>query len=100
MATYQELFDLYNNSELLDKVTVAVAVAAETVMNESDTVTNHTNRFIWARTAMENPRGEANKFMMVVLAANKSAAKTDIQSATDTQIQNNVNDAIDLMAGV
>ena len=31
MASYQDLFDLRRNQELLDKVTVAVIVATETI---------------------------------------------------------------------
>ena len=100
MATYQELFDLYNNSAMLDRVSVAVAVAAETVMNESGATTNHANRYLWARQAMISPRDEAKKFLMVVLAANKGASVAAIQSATDAQIQTNIDAAIDLMAGV
>ncbi len=95
MATYQELFDLRINQVLLDKVTVAVVVAAETVYAEAGGVTNHANRIIWARETMINPSGMARVFMGPVLVANKAATTANIIGATDSAIQTNVDDVID-----
>ena len=98
MATYQELFDLRHNQVLLDKVTVAVIVAAETVFSEPGGTTNHANRVIWAREASINPRGMAFVFMSAVLAANKSAAVENIIEAPDDAIQTNVKAVINNFA--
>jgi len=95
MATYQELFDLRHNHVLLDKVTMAVIVAAETVFAELGGTTNHANRIIWAREASIKPREMAGVFMSAVLAANKSATTGNIVGAADNAIQTNVNDVID-----
>ena len=98
MATYQELFDLRRNQVLLDKITVAVTVAAETIYAEPGGTSNHANRIIWAREASINPRGMAGVFMSAVLAANKAATVTNIIGASDAAIQTNVEDVIDNFA--
>ncbi len=95
MATYQELFDLRRNQVLLDKVTVAVVVAAETVYAEAVGTSNHANRIIWAREAMTNPSGMAKVFMGPVIVANKAATVAQIVGAADTLIQTNVDDVVD-----
>lgn len=98
MATYQELFDLRRNQELLDKVTVALIVAAETVFAEGGGTVNHANRLIWAREASINPRGMASVFMSAVLAANKAATVPNISGAPDATIQTNVDGVINNFA--
>ena len=98
MATYQELFDLRRNQELLDKVTVAVIVAAETIFAETGGTANHANRIVWAREASISPRAMAGVFMSAVLAANKTATVANIIGAADSAIQTNVDDVIDNFA--
>lgn len=98
MATYEELFGLRNNSDLKNRVTSAVIIAAETVMNELDTVPNHANRLIWAKGVFAGPSREADRMYMSVLAANKDASVAQITGASDTAIQTNVDDHIDLFA--
>ena len=98
MATYQELFDLRPNQVLLDKITVAIIVAAETVYAEAGGTANHANRIIWAREASINPRSMAKVFMSAVLAANKTATVANIIDASDAAIQTNVEDVIDNFA--
>ncbi len=98
MATYQELFDLRRNQVLLDKITVAIIVAAETVYAEDSGTANHANRIIWAREASINPRRMGEVFMSAVLAANKTATVANIIGAADTAIQTNVGDVIDNFA--
>ena len=98
MATYEELFSLRNNSVLKNRVQTAVIIAAETVMNEIDTTPNHANRLLWAKAVFANPSSEADRMYMAVLAANNSAPVASIIAATDTAIQANVDDHIDLFA--
>ena len=98
MATYEELFDLRRNQPLLDKVTVAVIVAAETVFAEDGATPNNANRLIWAREASIRPRTMAEVFMSSVLAANKAATVPNISGAPDATIQTNVDDVIDNFA--
>ena len=95
MATYTELFDLADNNILLDRVSVAITIAADTVLNEIESTPNHANRVVWAKGAFSNPKAQAKAFLAAVLAANNGADVATIQAVTDTQIQNNVNAAID-----
>jgi len=98
MATYAELYGLRNNSELRNKVVTACIIAAETVMNELDTVPNHANRLLWAKAVFANPNAEADRMFMAVLAANKDQDSGTIQGASDSAIQANVDSHIDLFA--
>lgn len=98
MATYEELFSLRNNSSLKNRVQTAVVIAAETVMNELDTVPNHVNRLIWAKSVFAQPSIEADRMYWAVLAANSSSSVAVIIGASDSAIQANVNDHIDLFA--
>ena len=98
MATLEELYSLNNKSALKNKVTAACIIAAETVMNELDTVDNHANRLVWAKAVFANPSGEANRMFMAILAANADADVAVILAATDAAIQTNVDDHIDLFA--
>ncbi len=98
MATYAELYDLRTDSALKNKVTTACIISAETIMNELDTVPNHANRLLWAKAVFANPAGEANRMYMAILAANSGLTVSQIKDATDSAIQANVNDHIDLFA--
>lgn len=96
MATYTELFGLHNNSALKNKVMSAVVIAAETVMNEDGGTANHANRLVWAKAVFANPSNEADRMFWAVLAANSALSIAAIESASDSAIQANVDDHIDL----
>ena len=97
MATYAEIFDIKSNAALRNKVAVACVVKAQGLIDEA-TPTN--NEVAWANAAILNPVSMADKIMNYVLAANKSATKSQIESASDATIQTNVDAAIDkLIAG-
>ena len=98
MASYAELYDLRNDSALRNRVTTACIIAAETVMNEDGATPNNDNRLLWAKAVFANPRGEASRMFMAILAANESAPVNAIQNATDAAIQVSVDDHIDLFA--
>jgi len=98
MATYTELYSLRSDSALRNRVMVACIVSAEAVMAEIDTTPNHANRLLWAASVFANPTTESMRMFMAVLAANKDATISIIQTATDTQIQTNVDNHIDLFA--
>lgn len=98
MATYQELFDLRQDQVLLDKITVAVIVAADTIYAEAGGTANHANRLIWAREAAQQPLAMAKVFMAAVLAANKAVAASAISGASDISIQVSVDAVVDNFA--
>jgi hypothetical protein len=106
MATYLELRDVFENTELLKKVMVAVAIAAETVSSGADTTDPpwdqtagaHDNRIRWAANAITDTKGEAARIMKMVIAANKDLTVSQINGASDTAIQANVDAAVDTVA--
>lgn len=99
MATYQELRDLFDDSDLTEKVEVAVVIAANNLIGGTPT----TNEKAWAATAFANPNAEARKALMAVLAENSGLTVAQIQSATDAAVQTNVNAVVstlvDALAG-
>ncbi len=105
MATYAELRALFNDSGLRNKVTSAAIIAAESALSDpvnfpttTADVTLQTDRLLWAARVFNGAEAEGRKLFMAVLAANSSATVAAIQGASDTVIQNNVNDAVDLFA--
>lgn len=103
MATYTELFDLFDNSVLRNKVTVAVGVAADIIRNDQDTGdpwdgTNHANRLVWAAQAYSSPVVMAKRMLWFVIIANRDLTAEQILGASDAAIQSNVNAVVDLFA--
>lgn len=100
MATYQELRGLFSDSDLNEKVEVAVIIAANNLIGGTPT----TAQKAWAATAFSSPKSEASKALMAVLAENSGATVAQIQSATDASVQTNVNNVVstlvDALAGV
>ena len=95
MATYAELFDLKSSAFVLrNKVIVAVTVKAQTIL---DLATPTDNQVAWAANAISDPVRFADKIMLYVLAANKSATTSQISGASDSTVQTNVDAAVDKM---
>lgn len=102
-ASLLELSQLYSkgtdgSKELFDEIVAAVLVAADTIYDEDPGTTNHTNRVIWAKQALQNPVAKAEEMYGAVLAENSGAAVSAIEGASDASIQSNVDAAIDLFA--
>jgi len=101
MATYSELHNLLvKDSEVKNKVKVAIIVAAKAVFDEFDTTPNHQSRLYWAAEAIGNPEGELNRAFPVLVAAFKGSSISRIQSATDAAIQAAVDSHVNLLAVV
>ena len=97
MATYLELHALRSDSDLQDKVVVAVAKKAQLLL---DGATPTTAQVTWAKGALQNPRGTMDYLLNYVLAANSEATSAQISGATDADIQTAVNGAVDaIIAG-
>jgi len=99
MATYTELATLGGDNVLIDRIAVAITIAADTIVSEDPLTENHANRLIWAKSAFLNPREQARPFLFALLAANKGASVAQIEGSTDNAIQNNVNAVVDIFAG-
>lgn len=98
MATYTELEEVGRDEGMRDKILAAIAVAADGVRTEDVGTANHAERLVWARQAMSNLGTERDRFLPMVLAANKSAAKAQILDAADATIQSNVDALVDFFA--
>lgn len=93
MASYAELINASNNSELHAKIGVACFIAAEKVRTEVATVPNHANRLKWAKRVLESGVSPVS-MMWAVLAQNFAA----ITGSTDAQVQTAVDAAVDVFA--
>lgn len=96
MASYQELHELSHNGNLLDKIEIAIGIAAYGIIGGA--ASNQASLNKWAESALSNPRTMANRFLPGILAANKDATPQQILDATDMQMQTNVDSLIDLFA--
>ena len=98
MATYQELLTASEDSDLRNKLRVAVVVAAETVRTELTSVPNHANRLIWAKKVFTNPDAEVLPMLWATLAANRANSLAQILGASDAVVQTAVDAAVDVLA--
>src|SRR5688500_13299151 len=98
MATYDELLTASGNTGLINKVRVAVVVAATTIMTEADTVTNHANRLAWAKTVFTDPARAGLEMMWPVLAQNRAFTLAQITGADDATVQEAVDAAVNVFA--
>lgn len=98
MATYAELVQLANLRPLEEKIAVAVAIAAQGIVVESDATQNHDKRLKWAAAALRDPVSVAKTMWPAILAANKTATSAQISGATDEVIQGAVNGLVNLFA--
>ena len=94
MATYLELSSLSNDSDLRNKVAVALAIEAQAILISASPTAAQAS---WASRVLRNPLTEARSAINAVLAANSSATVAQIQAATDTAIQSNVSDIVDVL---
>ncbi len=107
MATLLELRQLYGNSEMRNKVAPSIAITANKIMIGVDTVAPfsqaagaHDLRLVWAKENFGNTAGQAAKFWEVILAKNSAATIEQIIGASDAAIKSNVDESVDLFAGV
>lgn len=100
MAKYTEIRQLFNDSDLLNKVTTATIIYAHSLISGTPTAAQKA----WIASVFQSPANEAKKILMGVLASNKSQSVTNIQSAADSTIQAQVDLVapilIDALAGV
>ena len=98
MATYTELYDLWSNSAMKNRVRVAVVIQADVIREEAADTPNNANRLVWAKAALLNPEGVADAMWRAMLAANHSLTAVQIAGAPDTDIQDAVAAAVDIFA--
>jgi len=97
MATYQELYTLSLDATLIQRMTIAVAVAAESIREEPTDTANHDARVAWAKRAMANPDGMARQMLVLALAQYRASSAAQIQGATDAGLQAAVDQTVNLL---
>lgn len=101
MATYSELHNLLvQESEVRNKVKVALIVAAKVVYDENPETLNHTERLIWAGGVLSNTEVEVGKAFPILLASFKDQTEAQIKDASDSDVQTAVDNHINFLAGV
>lgn len=96
MATLLEQHDLYNDGDLIKKVTAALVVWAQSIIDQpTPTATD----LAFAAKIIDSPNSEAHRVIKYVIAANGAQDTATIIGASDTAIQNNVNTAASALAG-
>ena len=94
MATLEELAQLYNNSELIKKISAALIIRAKATLDNVATATAAEKA--WAVRIFTNPHNEAHRVLRAMLAENNAASVAQITGANDAAIQGNVNTAVQL----
>lgn len=100
MATYAEFVTHRSSPEftdLVNRVTVAVAVKAASIINAATPTAAEQS---WAKEALANPRSKADTLINFLIADNADLSISQINSASDTAIQGKVDTAVDNLFGV
>lgn len=106
MATYLELRGLFSDTDLRNRVEVAIAVAASLIATGADDTSPpwdqaagaHDKRVAWAAAALKHTGRERDRVLKLMLAQNSGQTVANIQSASDASVQNNVNEVVDMIA--
>ncbi len=94
MATYTELYGLSSDGNLLNRLTVAVVIKSQTLLDKSPP---SAGEVAWATNTLRTPATAAQLTLRYVLAKNAAATVAQINAATDATIQGLVNAAVDAM---
>lgn len=94
MATYEELFNLSTERDILVKVATACVIKAEGLITGASPTTA---QITWASNTLSNPMGRAKTLVNYALAVNKGSSAAVIRAATDETFQSNVDVAADKM---
>jgi len=107
MATLNEIFNLRNNSHLLNRVAAALANAAEDVRNEAAATAKHAERFTWASSVLlttGGPDTESQRAIWLVLQNTSiqdqyTSDPTGGGTITDSDVQFVVNSLVNVLSG-
>src|SRR4051812_40870047 len=98
MALYTQLYDLQNDSVLMNRTCIAVADIAMDIYAEVNTTPNHANRLLWAKDALDSPISKAPGMLRVALVKNKALTTAQIQGADDPTLKAALAGVVDLFA--
>ena len=98
MATLTELFNLWNDSAIQNRITQAGMNIAQEILAEAVIVVNHTNRAKWAVAVMSNPQHWGTILMRVLLAKHNALTVAQITGATDATLTTAIRDVVNVFA--
>ena len=93
MATLLELSSLFNNGDLIKKISAAVLITVKALLDATPTAADRT----YAAKVFETPHKEAHRVLRYLLAANESATVANITGSSDTAIQTEVDAAVPIL---
>lgn len=93
MSLYSDIYALRYGGVITDRVVVAIANAATNVLNEAVATANHTNRVVWAKSALNDAPAMAEKMMWAVCA--NASLQSSGNAALDSDIQFVINSLVD-----
>jgi hypothetical protein len=99
MATYSAIYDArFSTTSLQKQTAVAIATAAQNVLNESSATTNHTKRVLWANDGLMNASDMSQRMMWGVLG--NATIQANPSTATDNDVQFVVNGLVNTFANM
>ena len=98
MATYTELFELRQDSDLINRIAIAISIKAQVYIDGATPTTDQLN---WSAKVLPPAGGrtEAEKLLQYLLASNNTATISQITGSTDATLQTAVDDAVDALVG-
>lgn len=97
MATYIEIFNLrFESTNLRTRAVVAVAKAAQDILNEDPSTTNHTARIAWARQALQDTARTADAMLWGLVG--NATIQANGEASPDGDIQFVINSLVDQFA--
>lgn len=96
MASYTDLYDLFTDPNLKERMAVAVIVEADAIRLNGAATTAMKG---WARAALADPDRSALMALRAVIGQNSSATIAAITGATDAVLQAALHNAVPLLAG-
>lgn len=100
MATYLELYTLRTDTNLIQRISVAILVVCEAIRVEAANTAFHSNRVAWAQQAIKDPEPFAGRALALLLAQNKDSTAIQITGVSDSTIQTAVNGLINTLTGL
>ncbi len=95
MAELIELYQLKSNSELRNRIEMAVLIEAEAIRVEENPTPART---AWSRSVFADPRSEANRMFRALIAAHADLTIDEIENVGDAQIKTAVAAAVNHFA--
>ena len=100
MASYLELKELINDSQLPNRIDIATIVFAKNLLANTPTAADKA----YAELVFTDPNSQGSKLLMAILAVNKDLTIAQIQESADSVLQNQVDSIapslVDALAGV